>query len=117
MPADDPLSALRDQLDRTHAAARRLADEAAGGVGAGGTPAGGWKAPEDGAEDGPSSELAQLLASLELLRAAIPPELVERLVAVLREFLLALRALVDYALGRLEARRVAGAEVQDIPIA
>ena len=124
-PDSDPLDALRDQLDRTHTAARKLADEATAAAGrrgsrAGDTPPAGWQAPPSGDEGetgGQSSELAQLLASLEALRAAVPPELAERLVSVVREFLLALRALVDYALGRLEERRRAEASVEDIPIA
>jgi hypothetical protein len=127
-PETDPLDRLRDQLDRTHDAARKLADEATaaarsragdgsgGGASAGDVPPRGWAAPE-AEDDAPEpSELAQLLASLEALRAAVPPELAERLVSVVREFLLALRALVDYALGRLEARRKAEATVEDIPI-
>jgi type VI protein secretion system component VasK len=129
MPPDtDPLDRLRDQLDRTHDAARKLADEASAaarsragarpaGQEGGGVPPGGWAAPRAGEEEtAEPSELAQLLASLEALRAAIPPELAERLVSVVREFLLALRALVDYALGRLETRRKAEATVEDIPI-
>jgi hypothetical protein len=128
MPPDaDPLDRLREQLDRTHDAARKLADEATaaaksrGSTGSAGSasdvPPAGWAAPKND-EDEPAepSELAQLLASLEALRSAIPPELAERLVSVVREFLLALRALVDYALGRLEERRRAEATVEDIPI-
>jgi hypothetical protein len=39
-----------------------------------------------------------------------------RLVEALRELLLALRALIDWYLERIEHRRAAPAEVQDIPI-
>ncbi len=54
---------------------------------------------------------------LDAVRTAIPDELAERLATVLRELLLAVRAVVDFALERMEARRRAPVEVQDIPIA
>jgi hypothetical protein len=109
-PRADPLEALREQLERTQAAARRLARDAA----AAGRrpPAAGWQAP-GAARTAP----AGVLALGEALRDVLPAELHERLLAVLRELLLLLRALIDYALERLEARRAPAPEVQDIPIA
>ena len=50
------------------------------------------------------------------LRELIPPEVLERIAAALREVLLALRALIDFYLERLERRRSEPTEVQDIPI-
>jgi hypothetical protein len=50
------------------------------------------------------------------LRELIPPELQQRLAEALREVLLALRALIDWYLERLEQRRAEPVEVQDIPI-
>ena len=52
----------------------------------------------------------------EGLRDLIPPELQRRLVAAVRELLLALRALIDWYLERLERRREQSVEVEDIPI-
>ena len=53
---------------------------------------------------------------LRSLKDLIPPELQQKLAEALRELLLALRALIDWYLERVEQRRGAPAEVQDIPI-
>jgi hypothetical protein len=113
MTADpgDPLDALREQLDRTHDAARRLAREAAGAARP--PPPAGWQAT---GSPPPRGELAALLGFADAVRDGLPPDLWERFVAVLRELLLALRALIDYLVERLEARRPPPADVQDIPI-
>ena len=54
-------------------------------------------------------------ALLQSLRDLIPSELQQRLAAALREVLLAIRALIDWYLDRLD-RRAKPIEVQDIPI-
>jgi hypothetical protein len=118
--AEDPqLRDLRERLEATGEAARRLAAEAAASArtATSGVPPGGWAAREEGPRDDGSAELAALLRAFDGLRATIPPDLAEQLVAVVRELLLALRALVDYALSRLEQRRAAESTVEDIPIA
>jgi hypothetical protein len=53
---------------------------------------------------------------LQSLRDLIPPELQRRLAEALREVLLALRALIDWYLERVDQRRAEPAEVEDIPI-
>ncbi len=131
-PADDGEDALRrleQRLDRASEAAERLVSEAAQSAGRAGarlgatpprlgaTPPSGWQAPEseDGRAPG-AGELelfAQILASL---RELIPPDLAQRLAEAFRELLLALRALLDWYLERLERRRSQPSEVQDIPI-
>jgi hypothetical protein len=122
MPPDvDPLTLLRDQLDRTEAAARelgRVATHARGAGAGGGTPGAGWQMPGADTSGAPKDgELtAALTALVDAVRGAIPPELAERVASVLREVLLAIRAVVDFALERMEARRRAPVEVQDIPI-
>jgi hypothetical protein len=116
-PGPDPLTALREQLDRTERAARRLADEAAAAAGRerGTPPPAGWRAAGPDARD--AGDLTAAWTSLvEALRTALPAEVQERLLGVLRELLLAVRAVLDLALARLEARRAAPVEVQDIPI-
>jgi hypothetical protein len=50
------------------------------------------------------------------LRDLIPPDLQQRLAEALRELLLALRALIDWYLERLEQRRKTPTPIQDIPI-
>lgn len=134
--AEDALRRLEQRLDRASAAAERLMAQAAEAAGAGGgsgnlgdtaaegprgaeagdpakPPPSGWQMPEDAA--GPP-ELDPLVALVQAVRDLIPPELQGRLVAALRELLLAVRALIDWYLERLERQREQAAEVQDIPI-
>ncbi len=75
-------------------------------------PASGWQIPEDSA----ASDLDPFVTLVQALRGLIPAELQRRLAAALRELLLALRALIDWYLERLERRRDQAVEVQDIPI-
>ncbi|MGO9909394.1 MAG: hypothetical protein ACLPY3_27345 [Solirubrobacteraceae bacterium] len=75
-------------------------------------PASGWQIPEDSA----ASDLDPFVTLVRALRDLIPAELQRRLAAALRELLLALRALIDWYLERLERRREQAVEVQDIPI-
>ena len=56
------------------------------------------------------------MALVQAVRDLIPPDLQQRLIAAFREVLLALRALIDWYLDRLDRRREQGVEVQDIPI-
>lgn len=131
--AEEALRRLEQRLDRAQEAAERLIAEAtqvAGGAGpAAGDPGApdqpgdpgdpikpppsGWQVPEDGA-GGP--ELDPFVALAHALRDLVPPELQRRLVAAVRELLLALRALIDWYLERAERQREQPAEVQDIPI-
>ncbi len=78
-------------------------------------PAAGWQARES---DTPSSghELELLLGLLTSARDLVPPELQRRLAEALRELLLAIRALIDWYLERVERRRAEPSEVEDIPI-
>jgi hypothetical protein len=78
-------------------------------------PPAGWQIPED-ARAGAAPELDPFVALVQALRDLVPPELQRRLVAALRELLLALRALIDWYLEHLERRRGQAVEVQDIPI-
>jgi hypothetical protein len=130
--AEEALRRLERRLDRASEAAERLmaqaAAEAARAVGGnpseGGAdnpgepvkpPPAGWEIPED-ARERLSPELDPFVGLIQALRDLIPPELQRRLVAALRELLLALRALIDWYLERLERRREQSVEVQDIPI-
>jgi hypothetical protein len=78
-------------------------------------PPAGWQIPGDG-RAGASSEIDPFVGLVQALRDLIPPELQRRLIAALRELLLALRALIDWYLERLERRREQSVEVEDIPI-
>ena len=143
--AEEALRRLEQRLDRASEAAERLmaeaAQAAAGNPPTAGTPAGnpssggepggsepsagepgepgkpppaGWQIPED-ARAG-TAELDPFVVLVQALRDLVPPELQRRLVAAIRELLLAVRALIDWYLERAEHRRDQAVEVQDIPI-
>jgi len=78
-------------------------------------PPAGWQTAEDTSR-GPTPELDPFVAMVQAMRDLIPPDLQRRLIAAFRELLLALRALIDWYLERLERKREQGFEVQDIPI-
>jgi hypothetical protein len=117
----DALARMRAHLDEAHAAADRLvaeghrrAEEAARAAAAG-VPERGWESARD--ERGtPLPDLAPLLALLDAARQSVPPELSRQVVTALRELLLALRALLDWYIERLDAAPPAPAPVEDIPI-
>jgi hypothetical protein len=139
--AEEALRRLEQRLDRATEATERLMAQAAeaaaragnpsagnpgegspgadAGNGGGGDgvkpPPAGWQVP-DGAPAGILPDLDPFIALVQALRDLIPPELQRRLVAALRELLLALRALIDWYLEHLERRRGQSVEVQDIPI-
>jgi hypothetical protein len=80
-------------------------------------PPAGWQIPPaDAQRPGSSADVDVLVQLLRSVRDLIPPELQRRLAAALREVLLALRALIDWYLERLEQQREKPAEVEDIPI-
>jgi hypothetical protein len=104
-------------------AAERLVREAtaraeeAANAAAASAPPNGWS---DGAEPPPSNafpDVTALLALVEGLRGTLPPELARQLADALRELLVAIRAVLDYTIERLD-RPPGGEErdVEDIPI-
>jgi hypothetical protein len=106
-----------DALRKQYADAERLvreAQQAAEEATAGDVPPRGWATPGDRP---PSPlDLAQLAALLESLRGLVPPELVRQLADALRELLIALRAVVDWYIARLEPDDRGSTDVQDIPV-
>jgi len=119
---EDALRRLEERLDRASGAAERLIAEAAAESAARAAnafrrpPPAGWQVPES--DEGPvrGADLELLMHLAESLRELVPPELQRRLAEALRELLLALRALINWYLERLERQREEPAEVQDIPI-
>jgi hypothetical protein len=108
----DPISDLRGHIDAAHAAADKLVREASERAAAadrafrerlGDVPERGW-AVGDEHEPAPAgpSELQLVLRLLESLREVIPAELSTQLAEAVRELLLAVRALIDWYLDRLE---------------
>lgn len=116
-PGGDPLDGLADQLRSAAANARRRVAEAAEAA----DPAAGWQLPRDEAETAGAQRARSDLDALALLiaglRDLVPEDLRRRLAEALRELLLALRALIDWYLERVERRRSEPAAVEDIPIA
>ncbi len=129
--SDDEVRDLRGHIDAAHAAADKLVREAQvraeDSDGAyrerlADVPERGWDVAEEHRPrpSGPS-ELQVVLGLLEAVRGAIPAELTQPLAEAVRELLMALRALIDWYLERLERgpSQAAGADderVQDIPI-
>ena len=118
----DDAQHLREHIDAAHAAAERLVREAEARAraAAGDVPPRGWEVPDEHRAPERPSELAQIVALLDALKGAIPAELSAQLAEALRELLLAVRALIDWYLDRLERgpqSAPAGSDrVQDIPI-
>src|ERR1700680_1177451 len=114
----EALRRLEQRLDRASNAAERLIAEATAQAGASGShaPPSGWQAPAGDEDPGRGRDVDVLAQVLRSLRDLIPPELQRKLAEALRELLLAIRALIDWYLERVEQRRAAPAEVQDIPI-
>jgi hypothetical protein len=109
-PEDDALAELRERLARTQEAAERLAEAATGATRR--PPPAGWQAPQDRSDP----DLRALATLAEALRGIVPADLQEQIGALVRELLLAIRALIDYLVDRLERRRSEPVEVEDIPI-
>ena len=118
--ADDPYEAIRrleERLGRASEEAQRLIGEAARMGQEDRPPPSGWQSATVGAEEpARAGEVETLIQAIRALRELIPPDVLERLAAAVREVLLALRVLIDFYLERLESSREHPAEVQDIPI-
>lgn len=120
---DEPREALRrleERLSQASEAAERLVAEAARAARGDRPPPSGWQMPNGAEEEarvrGPGAEIEMLLAAAGLLRELVPPEVLVRLAAAVRELLLAVGALIDFYLERLDRPRAATERVRDIPI-
>jgi hypothetical protein len=114
--APEALRRLEQRLSQASDAAERVIAEATRAAARDRPPAAGWQAAEDPSEPRRPGELEALLDALHALRDLVPPDVLTRLAAALRELLLALRALIDFYLERLERPRASTDQVQDIPI-
>jgi hypothetical protein len=126
----DPITDLRAHVDAAHAAADKLVQEATERARAAeaasreqnrGTPPRGWEArAADEESSGITPDLAAIMGLLEAVRGAVPDEISSQLAEAVRELLLALRALIDWYLERLESLATsspaADRDVEDIPI-
>jgi hypothetical protein len=106
---DDPLEAVRD-AERLVREATERAERLAGEV-----PPRGFE--EQRGEGSPAfPDLSALTGLLELARGSLPPDLQRQLQQALRELLIALRAVLDYSIERLEPGEPPPVPVEDIPI-
>ena len=110
---------MRSQVDAAYAAADRLvreADAAARERAGEQVPPAGYEGERTSSERSAFSDLQALAGLLETARTSLPPELARQLGDAARELLLALRALIDWWIARLEREPERPVEVQDIPI-
>jgi hypothetical protein len=107
----DDLRAQYEQAERLVREAQRAAEEAAART----VPPRGWSVPGE-ERSSAFPDLAQLTALIESLRGIVPPELTRQLADALRELLLAVRAVLDWYIARLEPPEPAASDVEDIPV-
>jgi hypothetical protein len=109
-PGREDYEAAERLVREAHARAEEAARGAAGSI-----PPNGWST---GAETPANAfpDLGLLLKLLDSARGALPPELARQLADALRELLVALRAVIDYSLSRLEPGTPDEPRVEDIPI-
>ena len=111
MAEPDDVRAQYEEAERLVREAQRAAEQAAAGA----VPPRGWSAPGDEGS-GSFPDLGQLAALLESLRGVVPPDLARQLADALRELLIAVRAVLDWYIARLEPSEPAGSDVEDIPV-
>jgi hypothetical protein len=114
----DPLGEMRSQVDAAYAAADRLVREAeaAARERAGDVPPAGYEGERSEGERSAFGDLQALAGLIETARSSVPPELARQVAEAARELLVALRALLDWWIARLERPPEGSVEVQDIPI-
>jgi hypothetical protein len=109
MAEPDP-DRLRAQFEEAERLVREAQAAAASSV-----PPRGWSVPGE-ERAAPALDLGQITALIESLRGVVPPELAHQLAEALRALLLALRAVLDWYLARLEGGEPPTRDVQDIPV-
>jgi hypothetical protein len=100
-----------EEAERLMRAAQEAAERAASQQ----VPPRGWQAPRS-AEPPPFPDLSPLFALVDALKGTVPPELLQGLTDALRDLLLALRAILDYSIARLERPAAEPVQVEDIPV-
>jgi hypothetical protein len=107
----EDVRARYEEAERLVREAQRAAEEAA----ARNVPPRGWRVPGDD-RGGSFPDLGQLTALVEALRGVVPPDLARQLAEALRELLIAIRAVLDWYIARLEPSEPPESDVQDIPV-
>jgi hypothetical protein len=111
VPVSDPYA----DAERLVRAAQQAAEQAAASAP---PPPRGWETPRTEPADGTPAfpDLSGLLALAEALKGTVPPELAQALADALRDLLIALRAVIDYSIARLERPAAEPVQVEDIPV-
>ena len=78
-------------------------------------PPNGWSDGEPKANS-PFPDLSALISLIDGLRGHVPPELARQFADALRDLLIAIRAVLDYTIERLDPPPGGEREVEDIPI-
>ena len=78
------------------------------------TPPNGWATPGTDASAAP--DFGALFALLDAAKGTLPPELLRPVADALRELLIALRAVLDYSIDKLDRPAPEARDVEDIPI-
>jgi hypothetical protein len=112
MPDPERLRAQYEEAERLVRDAQRAAEEHATRS----VPPRGWSVPGEEPHPNAFPDLGQLTALLESLRGVVPPELTRQLSDALRELLIAIRAVLDWYIARLEPSERKPPDVQDIPV-
>jgi hypothetical protein len=79
-------------------------------------PPNGWSTGAPPPSSSAFPDLSGLIAMVDGLRGHLPPELARQLSDALRELLIAIRAVLDFTIERLDGPPPGEREVQDIPI-
>jgi hypothetical protein len=98
---------VREAQERAEQAANEAARE---------VPPNGWASAGSPPPGDAFPDLGALIKLVDGLRGQLPPELARQLADALRELLIALRAVLDYTIERLEHPPQGEREVEDIPI-
>ena len=98
---------VREAQERAEQAANESARE---------VPPNGWASGDAPPPNAAFGDLGALVKLVDGLRGQLPPELARQLADALRELLIALRAVLDYTIERLDQPPQGEREVEDIPI-
>jgi hypothetical protein len=104
------------QAERLVREAQQAAEAAASAAGESEVPPRGWSTHGAEPTSAPFPDLGALAALVESMRGVVPPELSRQLSDALRDLLIALRAVLDFYIARLERPEPPPSDVQDIPV-
>jgi hypothetical protein len=102
--------------ERLVRAAQDAAQQAAASASFEEPPPRGWTTPADGSPSPSFPDLSAVFGLVDALKGTIPPELNQQLTDALRDLLLALRAIIDYSIARLDRAPSEPVQVEDIPV-